>query len=233
MLPFMEALLQDMLLSLRKIFVKKDVLEAANTGYKLATVEINLSSNLISGHLIVLSTATKSLLKHLNLQPEKKISFLKECVEMLKATVCKIQERCPLKYSICINSSCLSPVKMIQNRQVCIRKFTYLVDKLYEGKWLDGFESEQEKKECKDSLVSVHHELTDKFNSFDYNKERLDEFLKVFLYKNKKYLHLWKVCLFIFTMFHGQSSVERGFSVNKELLVTNLTQHNNQPVVSL
>ena len=25
-------------------------------------------------------------------------------------------------------------------------------------------------------------------------------------------------------MFHGQSSVERGFSVNEELLITNLTQ---------
>ena len=143
---------------------------------------------------------------------------------MLKATVSKIQEQCPLKYSICINSSCLSPVKMIQNRQVCIKNFTSLADKLYEGKWLDGSESEQAKKEYEDFLVSVHHELKDKFNSFDYDKERLDEFLKGFLYKNKKYSHLWKVCLFIFTMFHGQSSVKRGFSVNKELLVTNLTK---------
>ena len=64
----MEASLQNVLLSLMKICVKKDVLEAANTGCKLATIEINLSSNLISSDLIVLPTATKSLLKHLNLQ---------------------------------------------------------------------------------------------------------------------------------------------------------------------
>ena len=143
---------------------------------------------------------------------------------MLNATVSKMQERCPHKYSICINSSCLSPVKMIQNRQICIKRFTSLLDKLYEGKWLNGSESEQAKKEYKNFLVSVHHELKDKFNSFDYDKEQVDEFLKVFLYKNKKYTHLWKVCLFILTMFHGQSLVERGVSVNKELLVTNLTQ---------
>lgn len=33
-------------------------------------------------------------------------------------------------------------------------------------------------------------------------------------------------------MFHGQSSIERGFSVNKELLVTNLTQQSiiHQPL---
>ena len=58
-----------MLLSLMKIFVKKDVLEAANTGYKLVTVEINLLSNLISSDFIVLPLATKSLLKRLNLKP--------------------------------------------------------------------------------------------------------------------------------------------------------------------
>ena len=120
-LTFIEVPVQDMLLSLMKIFVKKDLLEVANTKYKLATVEINLSSNLILSDLIVSPTATKSLLKHLNLQAEKKRSFLKECLEMLKATVSKIQERCPLKYSTCINSSCLSPVKMIQNHEVVFK----------------------------------------------------------------------------------------------------------------
>ena len=48
-------------------------------------------------------------------------------------------------------------------------------------------ESEKAKKEYEDFLGSVHHELKDKFNSFDYDKEQLDDFLKVCLYKNKKY----------------------------------------------
>ena len=74
-----------MFLSLMKIFVKKDVLEAVNAGYKLVTVEINLLSNLISSDFIVLPLATKSLLKRLNLKPEKKRSFLKECVENAKS----------------------------------------------------------------------------------------------------------------------------------------------------
>ena len=104
-----------MLVFLTKIFVKKDVLEAADTGYKLATVEINLSSNLISSDFIALPSATKFLIKHLNLKPEKQRSFVKEYVEMLKVTVSKIQELFPLKYSICINSSCLAPVEMIKN----------------------------------------------------------------------------------------------------------------------
>ena len=90
---------------------------------------------------------------------------------------------------------------------------------------MGGSKSEKAKKECEDFLVSVHHELKDKFNNFDYDKERLNDFLKVCPHKNKKYSHLWKICLSIFKMCHGQSSVERGFRVNKELLATNLKQH--------
>ena len=31
--------------------------------------------------------------------------------------------------------------------------------------------------------------------------------------------YFWHVCIFIFTLCHGQSSVERGFNINKEILV--------------
>ena len=49
---------------------------------------------------------------------------------------------------------------------------------------MGGSKSEKAKKECEDFLVSVHHELKDKFNNFDYDKERLNDFLKVCPHKN-------------------------------------------------
>ena len=39
-----------------------------------------------------------------------------------------------------------------------------------------------------------------------------------------KYKNCWNVFMMIFTLSHGQASVERGFSVNKELLVENLME---------
>ena len=36
--------------------------------------------------------------------------------------------------------------------------------------------------------------------------------------------YFWHVCIFIFTLCHGQSSVERGFNINKETLVDNLKE---------
>ena len=64
MLLLTEATLQDMLIFSR-------------TGNKLATVEINLLSNLISSYFIVLAVAAKSLLKCINLKPEKEKKFSK------------------------------------------------------------------------------------------------------------------------------------------------------------
>ena len=42
--------------------------------------------------------------------------------------------------------------------------------------------------------------------------------------ENFKYKNCWNVFMMTFTLSHGQASVERGFSVNKELLVQNLME---------
>ena len=68
MLLLIEAKLQDMLIFSR-------------TGNKLATIEINLLSNLISSYFIVLAVAAKKFTK--NLKPEKEKKFSKG---MLNAT---------------------------------------------------------------------------------------------------------------------------------------------------
>ena len=51
-----------------------------------------------------------------------------------------------------------------------------------------------------------------------------DVFLLNFLHKIPKYKVFWKVCNIIFVLSHGQGAVERGFSINKELLVENLQE---------
>ena len=64
----------------------------------------------------------------------------------------------------------------------------------------------------------------EKFASFDKLSDAVDVFLSNFLHKIPKYKVFWKVCSIIFVLSHGQSAVERGFSINKELLVENLQE---------
>ena len=44
------------------------------------------------------------------------------------------------------------------------------------------------------------------------------------MHGNTKFRKCWDVFKLVFTLSHGQASVEKGFSVNKELLVENLQQ---------
>ena len=46
----------------------------------------------------------------------------------------------------------------------------------------------------------------------------LDKFLLKFLHENGNYGCLWKVYKIVLTLFHGQASVECGFSISKEVV---------------
>ena len=61
-------------------------------------------------------------------------------------------------------------------------------------------------------------------SSFDFSTDRLNEFFTQFLNMNPKYTSLNTVCISIFVISHGQASVERGFNINKEMLVENMKE---------
>ena len=64
----------------------------------------------------------------------------------------------------------------------------------------------------------------EKFATFSKSTDDLDLFPGKFLHKNQKYISFWRVCGNIFVFSHSQSTIERGFSVNKQLLVENLQE---------
>ena len=63
-----------------------------------------------------------------------------------------------------------------------------------------------------------NHQLFLKFNK---RENRLDEFFFFEVGAMSDYLKLSKVIKMILVLFHGQGCVERGFSVNKDMLQPN------------
>ena len=59
--------------------------------------------------------------------------------------------------------------------------------------------------------------------SFIMNTNRLDEFCWNYM-EDVKHAKVWEIFRNIFPLSHGQAAVERGFSVNSELLVENLQE---------
>lgn len=60
--------------------------------------------------------------------------------------------------------------------------------------------------------------------NFNYNTERVDELFLPLLSENS-YAKLFDVFKLLLVLSHGQASVERGFSINKEVEVENLKEH--------
>ena len=70
-----------------------------------------------------------------------------------------------------------------------------------------------------DSIVKINK---DSFRNFDKETMLLDQFLGAHLMNSKQYESLWLICKFVFTLSHGQSQIERGFNVNKDVLCVNM-----------
>ena len=63
-----------------------------------------------------------------------------------------------------------------------------------------------------------------KFSSFRSGEDRLDSFLSEMLQAQEEYKELWLTMQLLLTLSHGQATIERGFSVNKEVLTPNLQE---------
>ena len=224
LVPFLSDAIERIYRKIAKMFIKKEVLENADTPLKLIKLEVSKKENQCAVELVNLGTATKDVLRKSSTNDVKKKQFKKECVLMLAAILEKIQERSPLKYAIVRYASCLSPLKMVRKKETSIQMFNVLADKLFSGQWISARIADEAKQQFDEFLDSVANEHRDKFLNFDYKKDRLDQFLGLLVHRNKKYAAFWVLCKIVFTLSHGQSAVERGFSVNKELLVENLGQ---------
>ena len=113
---------------------------------------------------------------------------------------------------------------MVRNKTKCSTQFISLVDKLYSGKSISSVAADEAKKEYDFLLDAAQQEHKDAFLTFDYRKESVDKFIATFVHGNTRYKNCWNICQLIFALSHGQASVERGFSVNKELLVVLVSQ---------
>ena len=167
MVPFLESTLVDLLHTMMKMVVKPEVLDEANSSLKLAKLDLSNSENLLLCELMKLPTATKSLLRSAGLSNEKRRLFLKNCKEVVVVLIKKIQDRCPLKYTVARCAASLSPLNMVNDKEKCVNYFDRLVDKLYNLKWITAKDADEAKKEYFKFITAVQNEHKGAFLTFD------------------------------------------------------------------
>ena len=95
-------------------------------------------------------------------------------------------------------------------------KFQGRVERLRKLKWLTAHKADDAKQQFDEFMDIECPKHREKFASFDKISDAVDVFLSNFLHKIPNYKVFWKVCSIIFLLSHGQSVVERGFSIKKE-----------------
>ena len=171
-----------------------------------------------------IGTAATDDLRDNYIKSDIKKLFMKECFNMVVGILIGLQERSPLKYIIRCNASAISAVNMVSKKEECVLKFQCLLDVLFRKKRLSAKSVGNCKQLYGEFLEDGQFKHKENFLMFNYLTDYLADFLCPHFADEKKYENLWYVCKIVMILLHGQSSIERGFSINKEILDNNLQE---------
>ena len=216
---------------LMKRFIKKDVMSSANSTAKLLKIDPMDTKSHAAYSRVDLGFAAleelSKLKKSLSVVSERQIMELKlQCRDFLAKMCSKLLDKCPLKYSLVRNLSCLDPRELATSKDMCLEKMKKVLHALVNANRVRGGASA-----CDDVLLQFDEFIgvtvasnNSTFASFDPNETnaRVDELLHKFMANNQHYRSVWRVVSDLLLLSHGQASVERGFSVNRQIEVENL-----------
>ena len=177
MVPFIADELEKQMRKIMDIVLKRSVLSETPTPYTLIKLDLDSEKNLLPADNINIGTGLKEMMKSLSLKQEEKRKFLRECKLSAIALLKKMQERSPLKNSVCRNASSLSPNKMATEKDACVLKFNNLAGSLSKAKLILPDDADKAKAEY-DQFINFDCKLNCcEFKKFDFAVDRVDEFL--------------------------------------------------------
>lgn len=228
MVPFLASSLEDMIRSFASTFLLADKLKEANTCLKLSKInfkDVNLHKRPVDVVLpIPVKVALSDLKKSGKISSTKALQFRSDVVSFLSSLCAHMVEKSPIKYSLTRNAASLIPSHIVELLESNEKRFHLLLENLYTSQQLSDKNVEEAKREYSNFVQEVAIPNKEEFLAFDVSMkdQRLDTFFFKFLEGRPSFSNLANVVKMILTLSHGQASVERGFSVNKTILVENL-----------
>ena len=226
MLPFMAEYLYDILCTILDKFIKKSVMEKVTSMAKLAKVDVMEKENLLHAKEVDIGFAAQKLVT--DLQKKKKVSerqifeYQNECQVFLQSLTVKLLERCPLQYPVVRNIVCLDPKYMAAHPDQAMDKMRQLLEKLMNLKQRSADDCDTILRQYKTFIGEVERHAREEFSAFNSIEDELDTFLFTHLGKKPRFEELWSLVKLLLMLLHGQSQVERGFFINKDITSTNM-----------
>lgn len=223
MLPFFSEDLFQLMKGLMGRFFKEEPMKEATTVLKLLHIPLQDSSIHKDATKINLGFSAETCLKQLRsinkVSERQALELRMECKTFLIKLLEKLQNKAPVNQQLVRSMRCLDPRYMAESKEVCLAQMKRILHHLVGANHV-------EESVC-DDILREFSEFCDfaalqaNFREFEPITDRVDTLLHSTMGANKAFSKVWHVVKMLLVLSHGQASVERGFSINKELIVEN------------
>ncbi|GBN25073.1 hypothetical protein AVEN_77986-1 [Araneus ventricosus] len=129
-------------------------------------------------------------------------------------------ERSPIKFKLTEGISCLDPA-VAMNETLASKRLSSCLEILLANNWISGNEADKIDFQFKSILKSPG--VNDLLKAYN-RSSRLDHFWLNIIDSGHEFQEFKNFCQFVLILSHGNATVERGFSINKECLIHNQTE---------
>lgn len=223
MIPFMWESVECIMLNLLQRVVKREVLEKQDRLKQSHTVVKLVEEVLVSPKEVNIGFGATAALQQAKKKsnPTDISQCLLDCRSFIVAVVQKLQQRSPLKHKILRDFACLDPTVICSEGDDKMRLLNGALTSLVECQRLSGDEADQ----AKDFYLSLCSKevVRQQLLAYQRSSTRLDHFLCQLIddHRASTSKAFRKFVDIVLCLSHGQATVERGFSLNKALLVEN------------
>lgn len=232
LIPFLAADLEKLLRNVMNRFVKENVMASATSYLKLVEVNISSEEQVKAAKSIDVGFAAKRELANLRqnnkITQAQELEFMVQCKSFLKRSTEKLLEKCPIKYPIVRSMRCLDPKVLAGPVTSSVKIFARLLNCLVNAERVNEMDADSLKRDYQlfvTETVQGNPQTLLQFQNYDKVKgERLDTLLASVMRPISNLRTLWQLVQCLLVLSHGQASVERGFSVNKEIMSINFKE---------
>ncbi len=165
----------------------------------------------------------KELLAKKGINEKQNLDFRMECKAGLQGITEKLLDKSPLQFTLTRKLACLDPRKLSISKDKSCERMKAVLDSLIQVKRVDQRDCDDVLREFREFIDE--YGCTVEFKDFDPCTGRLDVLFNERMSKSKKFCKVWVVVKLLLLLSHGQATVERGFSINRQIEVENMAEN--------
>ena len=226
MLPFLSKDLYKVLKSIMTRFIKADTMKKISSAKVLIEVDLSDKTNLVNHKKVDVGFEADCILKELLakkvISELQEMQFCNEARDFICVLAQSLLDKSPLPYSLTRNVCWLDPREMAKGKEVCVPKMKTCLKLLVQANRVNSADCDTIIAQFGNYVDEVVSSSMSEFKNFDPSSDRLDNLLFDTMSTSTDYASLWSCVTKLMLLSHGQASVERGFSVNRQLETENL-----------